>query len=259
MPMPAAARRSPSIPGSTSTAAGLIEGHNGGDLVIDDTVSNSGAGAVVADGGTVTVGSGGAVAGGTLEITNGGTLDLLNSVDQNVTFVGAGTLLYLTLSGSYSANYNASGGTNGIIGFGSGDAIDLQRHRLLVYAHRRLAAERRGRRADDLQRLDSGRHHKSHWYLQPQRFCARRRRGLKRQHRSHFKTTTITAPAEDNPPASGFATIDDPGTLHSSANGIDDLGVIAGSAALDVNNDTGWEYNGSFSKSRSRALRQRRE
>ena len=62
-----------------------------------------------------------------------------------------------------------------------------------------------------------------------------------------WNTTTITAPAEGNPPASDFATIDDPGTLHSTANGINDSGVIAGSAALDVNNDTGWEYNGGFS------------
>ena len=56
----------------------------------------------------------------------------------------------------------------------------------------------------------------------------------------------ISAP-EVGSTASDFVTIDDPGTLHSTANGINDLGVIVGSAALDVNNDTGWEYNGGFS------------
>ena len=111
-------------PGYNVDNAGLIEGTNGGDLVIDDTVSNTGAGAVVADGGTVTVESGGAVAGGTLEITNGGTLDLLNSIDQNVTFVGAGTL-EIGLPTSYSANSTAFSGTNDITGLTAGDIIDL--------------------------------------------------------------------------------------------------------------------------------------
>jgi hypothetical protein len=110
--------------GNTIDNSGLIEGTNGGDLVIEDSVVNSGAGAAVADGGTVTVNSGGAVAGGILEITNGGTLDLLNSSDQNVTFVGAGTL-DLAQSQSYSANYSASG-INAVNGFGLGDTIDLQ-------------------------------------------------------------------------------------------------------------------------------------
>jgi len=38
-----------------------------------------------------------------------------------------------------------------------------------------------------------------------------------------------------------------PSTTHSSANGINDSGTIVGSGALDANNDTGWEYNGTFS------------
>ena len=79
---------------------------------------------MVANGGTVTVGSGGAVGGtGTFEITGGGTIDILNSVDQNVTFAGAGTL-EIALSQSYSENSNGS--NNSVSGFGAGDAIDLQ-------------------------------------------------------------------------------------------------------------------------------------
>ena len=246
MPMPAAARRSALNPGNNVDNAGLIEGTNGGDLVIDDTVSNSGAGAVVADGGTVTVGSGGAVAGGTLEITNGGTLDLLNSVDQNVTFVGAGTL-DIELPGSYSANYNASGGTNGIIGFGSGDAIDLQGIAYLstetdVWLQNGSGgalAIYSGSTLEDTINLTG--------IYSPKRFCARRRRGLKRQHGSHLEHHDDQRAGGGQPAASDFVTIDDPGTLHSTANGINNSGVIVGSAALDVNNDTGWEYNGGFS------------
>ena len=61
-----------------------------------------------------------------------------------------------------------------------------------------------------------------------------------------WNPTTITAP-ESGATASDFVTVDDPGTLHGTANGINGSGVIVGSAALDVNNDTGWEYNGNFS------------
>ncbi len=47
--------------------------------------------------------------------------------------------------------------------------------------------------------------------------------------------------------ASDFVTIDDSGTLHDYAVGINNSGVIVGSGAADPNNDIGWQYNGSFS------------
>jgi hypothetical protein len=96
--------------------AGTMEATSGGILSINSTVTNSGAGSVAANGGTVKVGSTGAI-NGTFNVLGGGVAEIVNSVSQNVAFGGAGTLL-LDDSQAY---------TNGIVsGFGLGDAIDLK-------------------------------------------------------------------------------------------------------------------------------------
>jgi VCBS repeat-containing protein len=93
-----------------------MEATNGGDLVIENSVNNTGTGSVVADGGTVTVGSGGSIS-GTFDIEGGGVAQIVNSSEQDVAFAGTGTLLL-----DNSQNYR-----NGVVsGFTSGDAIDLQ-------------------------------------------------------------------------------------------------------------------------------------
>ncbi len=79
--------------GSTDINAGLMEATNGGTLVIDDHLNNSGT--VLADGGTVVVSFGaspGLGGTGSVTIAGGGVVDLAGDAFQNVTFAGAGTL-----------------------------------------------------------------------------------------------------------------------------------------------------------------------
>jgi hypothetical protein len=101
--------------GNTIDNNGLMEGTNGGDLVIDDSVNNMGTGSVVADGGTVTLGAGGSIS-GTFNVENGGVAEIVQSSEVDISFAGTGTVLL-----DDAANYR-----NGIISnFAAGDAIDL--------------------------------------------------------------------------------------------------------------------------------------
>ena len=158
--------------------------------------------------------------------------------------MGAG-VLELAYSLAFSGNYTAAAGTGAVNGFAAGDTIDLQD---LTY----LASEtdlwspsagtltiNNGTQTETL--------HLTGTYTQNDfALIGDSSNGTSGGTDVIWNPPAISAPAS-GATASAFATVDDPGTLHSSANGINDSGVIVGSAALDANNETGWEYNGGFS------------
>jgi len=103
--------------GNAVTNQGVFEATNGGTLFIDDALNNSGT--VLADGGTVVFSLGASVSlanigSGAVQIAGGGVVEFLGPTDDqpDVTFAGPGTL--------EAASYHGT-----IIGFGTGDAIDL--------------------------------------------------------------------------------------------------------------------------------------
>ena len=103
--------------GNAVTNQGLLEATNGGTLFIDDALNNSGT--VLTDSGTVafSLGASGSLANigsGAVQIAGGGIVEFLGPTDDqpDVTFAGPGTL--------EAASYHGT-----IIGFGTGDAIDL--------------------------------------------------------------------------------------------------------------------------------------
>ena len=125
--------------GNAVTNQGLLEATNGGTLFIDDALNNSGT--VLADGGTVVFSLGASlslanIGSGAVQIAGGGIVEFLGPTDDqpDVTFAGPGTL--------EAASYHGT-----IIGFGTGDAIDLHGRR---YVHggsdRRLDANDHGHR-----------------------------------------------------------------------------------------------------------------